>query len=215
MINNNSLLFSFFQKSIKRIKKLIKLFKKNSRKHQITFQRIQLTCIYFCAVVVLMYTVRNIVGFFPEMLFQTFPFLAPVFSWPILRILATPEKTFILYLIILELFLNRSVFNFSTLVKFNVLLIFILEMLQNLVASWYDLLFIREALNMPGLPVVPRTETVIFFSIFFVIFIGLYLYAYIQSFFNCFPSYPSLLKPITDSVAFWLQIKPVKDDNSL
>lgn len=213
MIDNNSTFLSFFQNLSKRFKKIIKLIKKTGRKNRLTFQRFQITSLYFCAVIVLMYTVKNSLGFFPEMLFDFFPFLAPVFDWPILKILATPEKTFVLYLLILELIINRSVFGFSILVKYNVLLIFILEMVQNLLASYWDILFIRElATYTGGLPIIARDVTLLFFVFLFVIFLGLYMIAFYQSFCGRIPSFPGVLRCITDSVAFWLQLKPKDKD---
>jgi hypothetical protein len=217
MKNNNSIFSSFFQQFAKKITKITKLIQKNGRKHKNIFQRFQLSFIYFFAVVVLMYTVKNSLGYFPEMLFQTFPFLTPIFDWSLLRIFATPEKTFVLYLIILEIMINRSIFNFSIVIKFNVLLIFILEMIQNLSATYWELLFIRDLDVYSTSPpaYIPRVATMVFFSVFFVIFFGLYMYAFSQSFIGRIPVFPGPLRPLTDSVAFWLQIKKIsnKGDN--
>jgi len=91
---------------------------------------------------------------------------------------------------------------------FNNTWIFILEMIQNLVASYWDLFFSRENEIFGGNLIFVKNVTITFFSILFIFFFALYLYAYIKSFQGTFPIFPGPLKSITDSVAFWLQIKP-------
>lgn len=213
MINKNSFYPPIFQKLFKGLKKIIKSFRKVAKRNRRIFEQFQLTFIYFFAVVVLTYTIRNSLGYFPEMLFRLFPFLVPIFEIQALKILAAPEKTFVLYMLILEMFLNRSIFNFSVLVKFNVLLIFILEMLQNLLVSYWDILFNRELDVLSGGVVIARTATMFFYFFLFLFFFTLYCYSYVSSLRGNFPKFPGILKSITDSVAFWLQIKLLKKGN--
>jgi hypothetical protein len=211
MINKNSLNSSVFQELIKRIKKIIRLFKKSSRIHSHIFEGIQLTFIYFFAIVVLIYTIKNSLGYIPEILYTIIPFLQQVLDFELLKILASPEKTFILYLLVLELLINRSSFQFSLLVKFNVLLIFILEMLQNLIISYWDLLFSRELEIFSTNLMIPKNTNSYFFSLLFLTFLGLYLSSYIRGLKGLFPSFPGILQAVVESVAFWLQIKILKD----
>ncbi len=213
MINKNSFYPKFFQKLINWLTKISKKFRKTAKTNRRVFEQFQLTFIYFFAVVVLTYTIRNSLGYFPEMLFRLFPFLVPIFDIQALKILAAPEKTFVLYMLIIEIFLNRSFFNFSVLVKFNVLLIFILEMLQNLLVSYWDILFNRELDVLNGGVVIARTATMFFYFFLFLFFFILYLYSYLSSLKGTFPKFPGVLKSITDSVAFWLQIKLLKKGN--
>lgn len=215
MINKNFFYPAFFQKLIKNFKKAFKKFifsfQKTTKKHRKIFEQFQLTFIYFFAVVVLTYTIKNSLGYFPEMLFKLFPFIVPIFDIQALKILAAPEKTFVIYMLILEIFINRSHFNFSLIVKFNVLLIFLLEMLQNLIVSYWDILFNRELDVFNGGIVIARNATMFFYCFLFLFFFVLYLYSFIASLFGFFPVFPGVLKIITDSVAFWLQIKPSKE----
>lgn len=213
MINKNSFYPQNFQRLIKGLKKFIKRFRNIAKRNRRVFEQFQLTFIYFFAVVVLAYTIRNSLGYFPEMLFRLFPFLVPIFDIQALKILAAPEKTFVLYMLIIEMFLNRSFFNFSVLVKFNVLLIFILEMLQNLLVSYWDILFNRELDVLSGGVIIARTATMFFYFFLFVFFFALYCYSYVSSLKGNFPKFPGVLKSITDSVAFWLQIKFLKKGN--
>ena len=208
MINKNYLISSIFQILLKKMKKVLKFLRQASKKNRKIFERFQLTFIYFLASVVLTYSIRNSLGYFPEILFSIFPFLPKVFDIQALKILAAPEKTFLLYMLILEMCINRSYLNFSLLIKFNVLLIFLLEMLQNLLISYWDLFFNRELdLLIGGVAVVAKNATMIFYSFLFLFFFILYVYSYFTSMNGKFPTFPGLLKTITDSVAFWLQIK--------
>jgi hypothetical protein len=206
-MNNNSKNVSLFSSFTKSIKRFFKTFRKTTSKHKNTLQRIQLTFIYFFAVVVLTFSIQSYIGTFPDLIYKLFP-LQQLLNIQFLKIFATPEKTFILYLIILEVLINRSVFKFSLLIKYNVLLIFILEMFQNLLISYWDLLFNREIEFVGGgTPVISQEIAIVFFSLLFLFFLLLYLYCYIRSFQGKFPTFPGPLKPMTDSVAFWLQLK--------
>ena len=197
----------------KEITKSGKRVRKITKKYYFTFQRIQLSFIYFFAMVVLMYSIKNSLGFFPELLYTFFPFSEQILNIQFFKILATPEKTFILYLLVLEILINRSVFNFSLLIKFNVLLIFILEMVQNLIMSYWDLLFNRELDLFNGTGIIAKNATILFYCYFFVLFFLLYFYCYIRSLQGFFPSFPGAMGRITDSVAFWLQIKTSSEKN--
>ena len=93
MIDNNSTstkdsLISAFST---RLEELIKLFLESTRKNKKTIERIQLTFIYFFAVVVLSYSIQGYLGGFPEFVFQIFPFLQDILNIQILKVLATPE----------------------------------------------------------------------------------------------------------------------------
>jgi hypothetical protein len=206
-MNKNSKNVSLFSSFTNSIKRFFKAFRKSTSKHKNTLQRIQLTFIYFFAVVVLTFSIQSYIGTFPDLIYKLFP-LQQLLNIQFLKIFATPEKTFILYLIILEVLINRSIFKFSLLIKYNVLLIFILEMFQNLLISYWDLLFNREIEFVGGgTPVISQEIAIVFFSLLFLFFLLLYLYCYIRSFQGKFPTFPGPLKPMTDSVAFWLQLK--------
>ncbi len=213
MINKNSTDSSFIQNIGKRIKKLFKLFQKNTLRYQNLLQIIQLTFIYFFAIIVLIYSIKTSLGYFPEIIFKLIPFLKEVLNFPLLKILAAPEKTFILYLLVIEVVINRPIFNFSQIIKYNFLLIFILEMFQNLLISYWDLLFNREIESAVANTILVKNLTIIIFCLIFTFFILLYLYCYIQSIRGIFPRFPGYLSWLTDSIAFWLQIKTPKIGN--
>ena len=212
MKNNSSTNVSLWSNFVRNFKKITKLFLKSTRQNRLIIERIQLTFIYFFAMVVLSYNIQGYLGGFPEVVFQIFPYLQEILTVPLLKILATPEKTFVIYLIVLELLMSRSTWSFSLLVKFNILLIFILEMFQNLLISYWDLFFNREIeyAVIGGSGVFIQDLATFFFTTLYFYCMGVYLYCYLKSCTGRFPVFPGNACFITDSVAFWLQIKKKK-----
>ena len=209
MLKNSSANVSVWAMFERKIKKLIKLFLKSTNKNKQAIERIQLSFIYFFAVVVLSYSIQGFLGGFPDFVFQLFPYVQEILDVPLLKILATPEKTFFIYLIVLELLMSRSRYGFSLLVKFNILLIFILEMFQNLLISYWDLLFNREIeYSFVGeMAVQIKDLATFFFTTLYLFFLLTYSYCFIRSCSGRFPVFPGNAGFITDSIAFWLQIK--------
>jgi hypothetical protein len=189
------------------IKKAIEALRVQTKKYAKSIEIIQLSFLYFIAVVVLTYTIRNSLGYFPEMLYTLFPFITNVFDIPAFKVLATPEKIFMIYVLLLEIIVHRSFFQFAPIIKYNVLLIFVLEMIQNLLISCWDILFSRELSTIYGGVVSPKNPTMYFYFVIFLLFFCLYIYSYLTSLQGRFPIFPGPLKGITDSVAFWLKIK--------
>lgn len=211
MVKNKKKVSSFFPNFVKIIDKFIKILDRNSRKYKRFYQSAQLTFIYFFATVVLLNTVKSTLDTLPEIIYNIIPFLSQILNNPLLKIFATPEKTFILYLLILELLLNRSTFNFSILVKFNILFIFLLEMFQNLIICYWDLFFSRELDIIGGNIMLVQGAPIIFFTVYFFFFFLVYLYSYIRGLQGLFPRLPGPFHYLIDSVGFWLQIKLPKE----
>jgi hypothetical protein len=198
------------ENSIQKIlKKIIKYFQKKSQKYQRLFEQIQLTFIYFFATVVLMFLIQSSIGYFPDILYSIVPFSKEILGIKLLGIFTSPEKTFVLYLLIIEVVINRPILKFSILVKFNILLIFLLEMIQNLVINWWDVLFTRELDIFHGEAYFNRSATIQFLTILFSFFYLLYVISYIAAMRGRFPIFPGILQKVVDSVAFWLQIKKI------
>ena len=106
-----------------RILKVLKTFLINFKSFFSTFnpdvlQIIQLTFIYYFAVVDLLYAVLNNVfslGYLPEMLLPFFPIIKSILQSPIFQIWGSPEKGFFLSYVVIEFMIVRSVFKFSKL----------------------------------------------------------------------------------------------------
>ena len=203
-----------FQKQFTYIQKNLRVF---GSTYPNIAQSIQLSFIYFFAMVDLIYAVLNNVfalGYIPEILLPVFPLIKSILQSPIFKIWASPEKVFFLSYVVIEFMIVRSIFKFSKLVKYNILLIFALLMVQGLVISYWDLLFHREiaspvakwAYDQGGLIYTDKSLAIIFFLNTFVIFFVGYLYLYIKALQGKFATLPAM-EWLTDSVAFWLRIK--------
>ncbi len=198
-------------------KPILNAFDDFNEKYPTTNQTIQLTFIYFFAIVDLHFAILNNVfslGYFPEFLAPIFPFIKSVLQSPFFKIWASPEKVFFLSYVTIELAIIRKVFGFSKLVRYNILLIFSLLMLQGLAVSYWDLLFNRTVAT----PVVKwvidqgfiinsdKSVAIFFFLNTFTIFMLLYTYLYIYAARGKFSTIP-YMEWLFDSIAFWVKIK--------
>jgi hypothetical protein len=221
MTKNNSTDSSFIGKILKIVKRGLKSTQKVLRNFSIKYpnisQIIQLTFIYFFAVVDLLYSILNNVfslGYLPELLMPVFPLIKAILLSPILRIWASPEKVFFLSYVVIEFMVVRSTFKFSKLVKYNILLIFAMLMLQGLAISYWDVLFHRQiatsvakwSYDHGAITFTDKPLAIVFFFNTFVIFIITYMYLYIRAINGKFATIPKM-EWLTDSIAFWLRIK--------
>lgn len=213
--NENSYsLVRFFEKIIKRFSQFFAsynaLYKKIYRENRQTIQRIQLTCIYALAMITLMFSFANCIGYFPDVMLEMVPFSTQIIQNPAVQYFATPEKIFFFYLLVIETIMNRPIFKMSVLIKYNILLIFILEMVQNLLISWWDLFFSREMDIFSGSQLTERSLGVEFLFLVYLLSYTTYLYSYIQAMNGRFPVYPGIAQNIPDSVAFWLRLRKIQ-----
>lgn len=182
-----------------------------------TSQSLQLISIYICAVIDLSYNILNNIfalGYVPELFVPFYPLIEAILTSPILRAWTSPEKVFFLSFLVIELMIVRRSLKFSKLVKYNVLLVFALLMVQGLVISYWDLLFHRQITTEvtqwifgAGMMIyTDRDLAVFFFLLTFLTFFALYVYLVIKCIHGNFATIPRL-EWLTDSVAFWLRIK--------
>jgi hypothetical protein len=217
-MKNNLAPLSIWEITLKSLKTLLKKAQKFISKFSPnTLQFIQLTVMYFFAVVDLLHSVLNNVfslGYLPEALIPFYPFIKFILTSPIFKIWGSPEKVFFMSYVLIELVLVRSVVKFSKLVKYNMLLLFACLMIQGLVVSYWDVLFHREvatsvaqwAYDGGTFIHTDKNIAVFFFLNTFIIFILGYLYLYLKAIGGKFATF-SGMEWLTDSVAFWLRIK--------
>ena len=210
---------SIFQIVVKRIKKTLKLLRKTAKKYSRILECFQLTFIYFITLVSFAYTIKNGLGTFPDTLLDFFPVINQLVNIESLRILSDSDRTFFFYILTIEIVINRSFLNLSRLVKFHIVLVFILELLQNMVMNYWDLFVNRELDIISYNTIAENRWTPAFCTYIFVIFFILYAYSYIESLRGRFPIFPGPLKSITDSAGIWVRIKTSnkkqkKDDNT-
>ena len=226
MVNNKSIQ-TLWEGSVKILLKffieLQRIVRSFTDEYPNTTQSIQLTFVYFFAFIDLIYSILSTVynlGYYPEILDTQYPFFRAIIMSPIVRFWASPEKVFFLSYLVLEHMVIRSTFKFSKLVKYNIMLVFTLLMVQGLVISYWDVLFNPEMiqhsadLNQAAIEMdqgitleeVSRIIAILLFLIIFLSFVGIYLYCYWRALDGIFPTLPGC-SWLTDSVCFWLRIQ--------
>ncbi len=187
------------------------------KKNPYTSQAIQLSFIYFFALVDLIYSVLNNIfslGYLSESIIPFYGLISGILQSPIFKIWSSPEKVFFMSYIVLEFMVIRNSLNFSKFIKYNILLVFALLMVQGLVISFWDLLFHREITDAvatwaydEGLLIATNKQLAIFFFLFtFIAFIFIYYHFFSNALKGKIVTLPGL-HWLTDSVAFWLKIK--------
>jgi hypothetical protein len=212
---------SFFQTIKATFLKIVKIFFQNltnfSTRYPNLAEIIQLSFIYFFAVIDLLCGIFSNVlalGYFPESLRDVYPLIKSILSNPLIQMWNSPEKIFFLSYVAIELIIVRPIFKFSKLVKYNVLLIFALLMIQGLAISYWDLLFHREIATAAtkwifddsGFIYTDKFLSVIVFFCTFILFMLVYSYLYIRAISGKFATFPGT-EWLTDSIAFWVKIK--------
>lgn len=212
--------FSSYEKVLKFIKKVLSSLsnslKKFDKKYPSTSQNIQLSFIYFFAFVDLTYsTLSNVfsLGFTSQLLEPVMFIIRGILQSPILQVLCNTERIFFLSFVTLEFMVIRSTFNFSKFIKYNILLIFALLMVQGVTISLWDVVFHREITGLAsnwtlGYGMFIGTDKFLATFFFFSTFVGfsfIYLHFYLNALNGKIVTIPGL-EWVTDSVAFWLRI---------
>ena len=220
MTNSNSQI-SFWKiiqrKFIKAAKLVRNQFDLYSQEYPTTVQIIQISFIYFFAIVDLLFGIlTNVLSLGdPPLMIQPFMgVINAILTNPFFQFWNSPEKIFFISYLVIELMITRSIFKFTKLVKYNILLLFALLMIQGLVVAYWDVIFHREVCNGIakwvlddiGFIYTDRFLAYLFFLITFILFLLLYTYLYSRAINNKFATVPGG-EWLTDSIAFWLKIK--------
>ncbi len=205
MLNEIKKISPTFRYLYKKGQNFFRKLKKFAKKYPFFIQFLQLSLLYLYASITLVFTVQNGLGMFPEFLERIIPFSKEILSLKFFRILASPEKTFFLYFILSEIvFRSKSI---SLFFQYNFLLVFLLEMIENLILALWDIFLRRDTIGMlPEELIIAQQLEISFFTVFFLIFFSIYIYCYINTLFLKFTSFPKPFEKITDSVCFWLNI---------
>ena len=181
-------------------------------------QIIQLSCLYFFAIIDLL------VNILPNLLIFEIPTWLENIVEPIVMFLSndlvirltSPDILYTFTILLLDLLVRRQIFGLSKLVRYNVLLVFALLMLQGVTVSTWDTLFNRQILEAAAdwcwdqgtFIHTDKRLLIIFFTITFFFYLGLYLYCwFISSFLGKFPMFGKRFTWLTDSIFFWLKIR--------
>jgi len=199
---------SFWKKFIQIIKKSVRAIKSTNRKltkkYPNLLQSIQLTITYSIAIISLCYSLVNMLGQIPSMVeFLIPPFIQDFVTSPTAALFFAPERTYLVYLLTIEFIIFRPTFKFSLLFKYNLLLIFLLEMIQNLLITYWDLIFTR---TMGGESTLDLIFAFFCISVIFTFLLVCYVYGYFCAICGKFVRYPNM-DWLTDSIAIWLRIR--------
>ncbi len=192
-------------------KKLLKIWQKFRVKYPSIIQFLQLSALYFYASITLIYSIINTLGTCPDFIFKTLPFIKNILAVPLFKILASPEKTYMLYFLAIEYILKGK--KTSIIVKYNFVLLFILEMIQNLCICFWDLFSHRDLDLNFQVTEFSIENSMNFFSFYFFFFFALYIYCFFKSIMAKLVFFPTPFDQITDSAAFWIQLERDKKEN--
>jgi len=181
-------------------------------------QAIQLSCVYFFAVLDLLVNILpNLLIFeIPDWLENILEQFVSFLSNDIVMRLTDPDIMYFATIIILDLLIERKLFKLSKLVRYNILLVFALLMLQGITIAFWDALFNRQILESAadwcwddGAFIHTDKELlIIFFTITFFTYVGIYIYCwFISAFYGNFPIFGQKFLWLTDSIFFWLKIR--------
>ena len=138
------------------------------------------------------------------------------FNYPILLFLSNPNNTFLFYYFVFEIYLGplgSKKFKISTIVKYNLILALILEMVLNLSILIWDFL---NSLQIYSSDYLIGGNQIAFFQSFLIfvypLWYFLYLYFYILSLTGRFPvinksTFFSIPRKVFDSIAFWIRLR--------
>jgi hypothetical protein len=214
-------IFKVYQNFLKFLKKNLKILKEKfenfDKTYPYTSLKIQLTFIYFFALIDLIYSILNNIfslTYVPESISPFLFLIENILQSPFFKLWGSPEKVFLMSYIVLEFLIVRPIVNISKFVKFNILLVFGLLMVQGLIVSVWDLIFHRDVTDMvinwtydQGAFISTNKDLAVFFFLLtFFIFLFLYIHFY-RNALNMKISVVKGLEWLTDSVAFWLRIK--------
>lgn len=205
---NNTIMnpnFKFLTRIKEKLLKVITFARTKVKQNMIFFDRILLTILYLYAFLTQLATLRLILGSLPELYQYLFPSLESIVAQPFLRTITDPDQTFIIYYIIIEFLIHRPIIRFSLIVRFNIIFLCILELMQNVAYNLIDLLFAREFEQV--LMVSQLSSSLI--NIINVLFNFLYIYCYYQAIRGKLPRFPGSLQKFVDSIAFWLRVKRI------
>jgi hypothetical protein len=198
---------SLWQKIVTILKRRLISFnistRKFTKKYPTVLQSLQVTVTYTVAILSLFYSLISMLGGVPGMLESVIPpTLEKFVNSPIYSLFFAPERAYIIYLFTIEFVIYRKMFQFSPIIKYHILLIFLLEMVQNLLLSYWDLFFSG---SMAG-SALDMTIGMIFLALIFIVLFSSYFYGFFCAIRGKFAVFPHM-NWLTNSVAIWLRIK--------
>lgn len=172
------------------------------------WEKLQLTLLYFFIALFLSFRAKSVVGRFTG----TGKSLAPLSylgrSIPSIKSVPKPENLLVIYASLLRTITSAAAQNrnISYLVKFNFVLVLLLEMLQFLLLDFWDIIF--KKVSFVHNTQLKKTN-IVAYSLVFNLFAILYTYCYMIALFGKIPAFPGLLNVIPRSAQYWIKSKAI------
>ena len=134
-----------------------------------------------------------------------------IFKLKLINVWLNPNNIFIFVYLVFKLFITKSIIKLPNILKYNLLFLLVLLVTQRIISMYLDTFFnndivlVNNSLFRQNIYLNNNFLNLLTFQKF-LIFFFLYVYLYITSLFNKYPNI-SFLKPLTDSIAFWLRFK--------
>lgn len=194
----------------KKIKILQKRIKKWMRANSRLMEKVQLTALYSQALLSAIFATMSFARTAPWIITTFFPGILPIFEIPLVQFLLTPEKTYVLFFILVNYMINPKITPFSFFVRYNFFLVFSLEMIYSATMMWSDLLLVDRTTSSIGDFYTP-TALLIFYNFLFASLFFTYAYSYIHALIRKIPVFPGILNGIPVSAAFWIRSRKVEE----
>lgn len=172
------------------------------------WEKLQLTLLYFFIIFFLFFRAKILLGRSTGLVINILPFSHFKANIPGIKKIAKPENLLVLYAALLRPITSAAgqTRHFSYLVKFNLILVLLLEMVQFLFFDYWDVIFKKASLTNSFQ--LKRTSAVAYYFIF-SLFSMLYLYCYIIAIIGKIPVFPGILNIIPRSAQYWIKSKTI------
>ncbi len=172
-----------------------------------------LTVLYYVAISILTNNAINFFGDYPSVIEDNLEFFKS-FLKSGLNFTSDPARQYILYLFVMQCLIIRPIYKIEKILKFNIFLTFILEMLFILLALCWEIIANKEiefiqlfgsANNMEKF--FPEEVDDFFYSASWSFFFLIYAFCYLFAIISKYPKVPKNVFPIfqriIDSIHFW------------
>lgn len=170
------------------------------------WEKLQLTLLYFFLILFLFFRAKVLLGRSTGIVLNLLPFSNFKGNIPGLKGVAKPENLLVLYAGLLRPITSAAgqTRRFSYLVKFNLILVLLIEMIQFLFLDYWDVIFKKVSLTNNFQ--LKKTNTIVY-SFIFSLFAMLYSYCYLVAMMNKIPKFPGILNIIPRSAQYWIRSK--------
>jgi hypothetical protein len=201
----------FFTKVIKFLKFYFKKYLKKLNKERIRINKehpeviemFQLITIYIFALITFSKYIKGMLRYYPRLLKILVPFCEITGESPLFFYLGHPNYSYLFYTFISQILHRKKFIKFSDKIRFHLIYIMLLEMLQSVIIQW--IFFFFQIDRSVGMQMRPMIATILGTN--FLCFYFIYIYSFIMGLRNSLPYFPPALhffNLFVDSSLFWV-----------